>query len=141
MTSMTSTERTREWRERNRERVRAYNKSQQRMWRFKNRERAIFGQLRARARREGIEFTLTLEDIVVPENCPVLGIPLSWGGPVSRNTPSVDRIDNNKGYVKGNICIVSLRANSLKSDASLEEMEAILDYMRRGLKEQNENKA
>jgi hypothetical protein len=47
------------------------------------------------------------------------------------NSPSLDKIDNEKGYVPGNLAIISSRANAIKSDASLEEIEAIAAYMRR----------
>jgi hypothetical protein len=75
-------------------------------------------------------FDLTVDDIVIPEVCPVLGIPLvSGGGGFSPDSPSVDKIDPKKGYVKGNICVISWRANKLKSDATLEELVAVVNYM------------
>jgi len=83
-----------------------------------------------RAKRKGITFDLEWDDLTIPENCPVLGIPLFIGdGGRSANSPSLDRFDNNLGYTKDNVRIISLRANALKNDATVEEMRLILAYM------------
>lgn len=93
--------------------------------------------LRARtnAKVNGLEFNLEESDIIIPEDniCPVLGISMVMN--VGSNVPndasfSVDRIDNSKGYIKGNIAIISKRANIIKRDATLAEIEAIHNYMR-----------
>lgn len=83
---------------------------------------------RNRAREFEREFNITTEDIVIPEVCPVLGIPLkrSRQAYVKPNSPSLDRIDNSRGYIKGNVCVISHRANTLKSNATLEELTLIL---------------
>lgn len=95
---------------------------------------------KGRAKQKGLEFNLTIEDFQdVPDICPVLGIPIDKTfqerrGPYDFKKrdfcPSVDRIDNTKGYVKGNIVIVSNRANRLKNDATMAELEAILRFYR-----------
>lgn len=83
---------------------------------------------------EGIPFDIELEDIVVPERCPLLGIPLVRGGRrKNRGNPSIDRIDPAKGYVKGNVWVVSTRANKLKNDATLTELETLAANLRRKL--------
>lgn len=78
-----------------------------------------------RARQSNIEFSLSKEDIIVPEKCPILGIPLichkgSPGG--KKNSPSLDRIDSTKGYTKDNIWVISHLANQMKSHSSIKEM-------------------
>lgn len=87
-------------------------------------------QIRCRANKRGLAFDLEESDLIYPNFCPVLGIPLNpamgFGNP---NSPSVDRIDNTKGYTKDNICIISNRANSIKRDANVEELKAIVAYM------------
>lgn len=75
-------------------------------------------------------------ETLVTERCCILGIKLvyySKSGKKESNSASLDRIDNSKGYIKGNVRFISWRANSLKSDATIEELEKILAYM----KEQN----
>lgn len=83
-----------------------------------------------RARIGGIKFNLTIEDCQVPDRCPVLDIELKVGG--GRNcltSPSLDRIIPKKGYVKGNVRVISWRANELKGNATLDEVAAVLRYM------------
>lgn len=72
-----------------------------------------------RAKRLGLDFDLTLEDFVIPAVCPILGAPLERGTVLA---PSIDRIDNSKGYVKGNVQIVSRLANTMKNEASKEQL-------------------
>jgi len=77
---------------------------------------------RARTNRQGIEFSITENDIPeVPEVCPILGIPLEFGTS-GQGAASLDRIDNTRGYIKNNLQIISDRANRLKRDATLHEM-------------------
>ena len=73
--------------------------------------------------------------------CPLLGIPMEWNtgksagtGTLVRakhNSKSIDRIDTNKGYIRGNVHIVSYRANSIKSDATLEELITLTDNLKK----------
>lgn len=98
---------------------------------------AMFHNAKYRAARSGIEFSITLDDIrELAEgltHCPWLGIELRWqcnfGSGIGRgkskawpNSPSLDRLDSSKGYVKGNIVIVSHRANAIKRDATAQEL-------------------
>ncbi len=71
-----------------------------------------------------MEFNITQEDVLVPDNCPVLGIPLSLDETrgFSDNSPTLDRIDNSLGYKKGNVLVVSWRANRIKCDATPKEL-------------------
>ena len=91
---------------------------------------------RARAANPPLPFNLTVEDIVIPETCPLLEIPLrktrkgSGKGPCT-NSPTLDRIIPRLGYVKGNVQVISHRANAMKQDASLEECELLAKNWRR----------
>jgi hypothetical protein len=89
----------------------------------------VFARIQGRAREQGLEFNLTREDIremFKVKVCPILGIPLFTSKNThSHNSPSVDRIQNHLGYVKGNCRLISNRANSLKKDATAAELIAI----------------
>jgi hypothetical protein len=79
-----------------------------------------------RAKKKGIDFNIEPSDIIIQNDCPVLK------RPYVRHTdmaPSVDRIDNNKGYIKGNIEVMSVRANRLKGDYTIEEINLLLEYI------------
>ena len=87
--------------------------------------RHILTRARTNATNKGIEFSLVEKDIVLPSHCPLLGIKLAYlprGGHHKNQAASIDRIDSSKGYVPGNIQVVSWRANRLKNDASLDEL-------------------
>jgi len=95
----------------------------QKEWHRKNPAKSILVSAKTRANRNGLEFNLTLDDIQIPEYCPILNILLgSLRGSRTNNTPSLDRIDNSKGYVKGNVHVVSWIANRLKGIATLEQL-------------------
>lgn len=92
----------------------------------------LLSAAKCRAKEQGLEFNLDISDIVIPEFCPILGIKIqvsSGRGPTDCS-PSVDRINNNLGYVKGNVAVISFRANSLKSNGLLKEFEAIVSYIK-----------
>jgi len=81
---------------------------------------------RKRAKQKRLPFTLTLADIILPERCPILGFTLELAGPDPSKSPSLDRIVPARGYVPGNIAIISFRANKIKASAgSADEMAAI----------------
>jgi hypothetical protein len=90
----------------------------------------ILWQVKARAKRNNIPFNLTHDDIVIPSICPVLGIPIQISdGNATWNSPSVDRHNPQLGYITGNISIISHRANTIKSDASVKELQQVLAYI------------
>lgn len=102
-------------------------------WRMKNPAAYILQNAKGRAKKKGWVFDLNVEDIVIPETCPVLGIPLFiriGGNGQNDNSPSLDRIDSTKGYIKGNIQVISWRANHLKSDGVLEEFIKLVEFMK-----------
>jgi hypothetical protein len=103
------------------------------VWRNKNRATVLLQNARGRARRENLPFNLTLSDISIPEVCPVLGIPLRHGSKIQDSSPTLDRIIPNLGYTSGNVWVISNRANKLKSDASLAELEKITQALRERL--------
>ena len=86
-----------------------------------------------RARNAGVPFELTEGDFEIPSVCPVLGIPLVPGkgrrGPTD-SSPTLDRIISSRGYVRDNVVVVSWRANRLKSDGTMTELETIVRWYR-----------
>ena len=91
----------------------------------------ILGQVRCRARTQNIPFNLELSDIQIPTHCPILGIKLQLNKGVKDNSYSIDKIIPELGYVKGNIIIISMRANRIKSDASIEELLKISKFYKK----------
>jgi len=96
----------------------------------KNPASYMLWNIKSRAKKRGIPFDLTIDDIQIPERCPILGIKLEMGtGSPSPNSPSLDRINPEYGYVRGNVQVISHRANTIKSDATLTELRLIVEYM------------
>jgi hypothetical protein len=109
----------------------AVNFDKRRSYREINISSQLWKNAKQRSKKSGLPFNLTPADIVVPSHCPVLGIPLSMGsGHVSAGSPTIDRIIPLVGYVKGNIRIISHRANMLKSDCTdSEDLRKVIDYI------------
>jgi hypothetical protein len=86
-------------------------------------EQAMLNRSKSRAKQKGFEHNIELDDITIPDNCPLLGIPLIKGeNCVQENSPTLDRIDSSKGYVKGNVWVISYKANTIKSNATPEDL-------------------
>lgn len=90
-------------------------------------ERYLLLKSKIRAKQKRIDFDIDISDIDIPNICPVLGIQLMIGGG-KYNSPSLDRVNNQLGYVKGNVLVVSYRANALKRDSSIEERQKLVDF-------------
>lgn len=88
----------------------------------------LLGSAKSRAKKFDLPFALSRADILVPERCPVLGTALDFSGG-EETVPSLDKMIPTLGYVPGNVSVISLRANRLKSDATVQELINILDYM------------
>lgn len=88
---------------------------------------------KGRAKAQNVPFDLTISDIVIPSHCPILGIALEQGDKPGGqdNSPSLDKIVPSLGYVKGNIAVISHKANKMKSNATTAEVEALLNWMTR----------
>jgi hypothetical protein len=96
-----------------------------RAWDRNNLESVLLRSARNRARRDELDFTIDFLDIKIPETCPLLGIKLvaRQGGHGPQDaSPSLDRIDNTKGYIKGNVWVVSWLANKMKATATNEQL-------------------
>lgn len=149
---------SKKWRDNNRDKALQLSREYNKQWRIDNKEKATLSSakyrashrdeilayskeynastrmmlsgVKSRCKKHGIEFNLTIDDILVPETCPMLGIPMEYGvGYRTDNSPSIDRIDNTKGYIKGNVHVISMRANRIKNDSTLSELVMIVKYM------------
>lgn len=95
----------------------------------KDARRRLLNHLRNAAARRGVEFNLQKNDIdtllvSLPEFCPVFpNIKLVYEiGYKGDDHAEVDRINNDHGYISGNIRFISRRANRIKSDATAQEL-------------------
>lgn len=106
------------------------NLDNQKDYYIKHNEKILFKNARYRAKIENLEFNIELKDIIIPEICPILGILLVRNSnKIGDNSPTLDKIGPTKGYVKGNIGVISNKANKLKSDGTAEEHRKIANYM------------
>ncbi len=137
---LTPAERTARYREKHPEKIRAqqaaYKKADparhlknKRDW-FRRHPHVRLAQLaRARAKKLGLECTITRDDVFVPDLCPALGIPLFVGDTgLTDNSPTIDRIDNSRGYTPDNIVVVSWRANRIKSNVTVDDLVAVAAF-------------
>lgn len=92
-------------------------------------EHYLLRRAKSNARKLNLPCDLTVDDVAMLDRCPVLGISLFFSdNQQADNTPSVDRIDPNKGYMKGNIVVVSWRANRIKNNGTPEEHRLIYEF-------------
>lgn len=106
-----------------------------RKWIKENPELYIWNRTRFTAKTRKLKFSLAVEDIVIPTHCPILGIPIGVLMDDKDNAASVDRIHPARGYVPGNIVVISLRANMLKRDLTPREVCKFADFYRKYLRE------
>ena len=91
---------------------------------IKDPQHIILYRAKQNASDKKMDFNLTLEDIIIPEKCPLLEIPISTNFSDGNKDCyySIDRIDSTKGYVKGNVQVISLLANIMKNKATNEQL-------------------
>lgn len=145
---MSNIDAVRRYREKNKEKVKASGRETKRKfrardrkyynnlcqnWRLDNPENVLLYGARERAKRRQIECTITVDDIVIPELCPVFGSPLikNAGRGPGDNSPTLDRRDPRKGYTPDNIWVISAKANRIKNDATIEELKLVLEALQK----------
>ena len=95
------------------------------------------GTIKNKCSKRNVKFDITVDDLVFHSHCPALGIPLDYfNNTTSDNSPSIDKIIPKKGYIKGNVQVISMRANRVKSNATLEDLMKISDYIRANANEE-----
>jgi|TARA_R110002073_G_scaffold255108_1_gene417733 hypothetical protein len=88
-----------------------------------------------RAKKKNMDFNLVKKDIHFPEVCPVFNIKLEHGRKDWKNSPTIDRIDNNKGYVLDNCIVVSCIANTIKNSATPKQILKVGNFYKKLYKE------
>lgn len=96
-------------------------------WKKLSIEKKILNRAKGRARDRGLEFNLTIDDIILPTHCPVFGVEFKYGD--ADWTYSIDRINSRFGYVRGNVQIISNKANRLKNNATVEDIRLLYNWM------------
>ena len=110
--------------------------------RIGNAQQYLWRRAKQRAKKYNLDFNIELSDIIIPKICPILEIPLEWGKKGKYEySPSLDRIDNNKGYIKGNIMVISKRANTMKNSATIQELKTFCKNILRYSLNNSENEA
>lgn len=82
-------------------------------------DRELWRRAKKRAVERGLPFDLPVAEVIIPHSCPALGIELRIGQGRSLNSPSLDRIEPQLGYVSGNVRVISDKANRLKGNRDL----------------------
>lgn len=100
---------------------------------------------RQRARETGMEHTITLADVVMPDGCPACGLPFDFQGHVDKakrkpRSATFDRFDNALGYVPGNVFVICADCNTRKSSATVADLKLIVAWMERVIEERNANR-
>lgn len=96
----------------------------------RDKRKVLLNAAKKRSKDSNLEFNLDINDIILPEKCPILGINLQFNkGKAQNNSYSIDRINNSIGYIKGNIQIISFKANTIKNNATFKELELVYKYM------------
>jgi hypothetical protein len=94
---------------------------------YKNLKRYLCKGAKSRCKKNGLLFDITERDFEIPFTCPLLGyVLIPSRGLIAPNSPSLDRKDPRKGYVRGNVWVISYRANAAKSNLTLEELQMLV---------------
>jgi len=101
------------------------NPDYQKKWTKKCPESRLLRSARQRAKQKNMECTITQNDIHIPKLCPVFKVPFVKG---TEYAPSLDRIDNTKGYTPENIVVVSRKANVMKNNGSVQDLKMLVEY-------------
>lgn len=103
-----------------------------RRFRRNNPEKVLVSLAKQRAKLVGVPFKLTALDVRIPHRCPILGIPLKRGERIHGDaSPTLDRIVPKKGYVRGNVQVISALANRMKNNASPRHLRLFASWIRR----------
>lgn len=96
----------------------------------------LWAGAKTRAKKKGVPFDISPDDVYAlvanTEVCPVLGIPFCWGNnKLLDDSPTLDRLVPELGYVKGNIAVISAKANRIKNNAGVGDLGKVYTWMKR----------
>jgi len=94
---------------------------------------AALGARKRAAKLNNLPFNITVDEIHKPTHCPVFGIELCYERNSNGRKPNkavIDKFIPDLGYVPGNVFVISSKANSLKSNGSIDEIEKLLEWMK-----------
>ncbi len=117
---------SKEWYEKYKDIIAAQRSVYGKINRRENPEKRMLLGAKQRAKERGLEFNITLNDIVIPTICPILKVPFEIG---TSYAPSLDRIDPSKGYLKGNVWVITRKANVMKNNATLQELKDFSNWV------------
>jgi hypothetical protein len=109
----------------NHEQEKQRSNTQSREYYYKNTLRALISKAKSRTT---VPFDITEDDFANTGFCPVFGTSYQIGTPYAM---SIDRIDSQLGYTKGNVQLMSRRANTMKNNATKEELKAFARWINR----------
>lgn len=107
-------------------------------WKQKDPKRAwavyATGGAKARAGVRKLPFDITSVYVlgITPDTCPVFGTSFLFVGnkTLAPESATLDRLDPVKGYVQGNVAVISMRANAIKSAYGSEDIQKVADWLR-----------
>lgn len=114
------------WREGHREEHRQANRDLY----YRDIQRRLYDNAKQRAKRLNVVFDLAKDDIIVPDVCPVLGVPFVWGEGLHDFSPSLDRKVPSLGYTRGNVAVITNLANRIKTNATSDQVAKVAEYLR-----------
>lgn len=103
----------------------------------------LWAGAKCRAKAQAVPFDITQDEVkelvVDLTHCPVLKIELCWtNSKMLDNSPTLDKIVPELGYVKGNIAVISQRANRIKNNATVDELGKIWCWFRKASQKASE---
>lgn len=120
------------YRDKHKDKVSASNQKALQKMRDERPQFSMYYSAKRRAKVKNLPFDLSIEDIIIPEYCPILNIKLvvGKGSTANPDSPTLDKIIPALGYVKGNVQVISRRANTMKSDANFHELHLFADWVK-----------
>jgi hypothetical protein len=117
---------------RKRKDVKERRNSYQKEWRKNNLYWELWYKAKKRSIDKSLPFDIEPKDIKIPSHCPILGIELFiTENNIGDNSATIDKIFPEMGYIKGNIIVISAKANRIKNNSTIEELEKVYNWYKK----------